>query len=256
MQDLRVTLVQTEQFWEDKVKNLNHFTDLLSTIEETDLIILPEMFHTGFSMNAETLAEGMEDSIGINWLKEKAIEKNAAFYTSLIIKEDGKFYNRGVFIEPLGKITTYDKRKTFGLAGEDKIYQAGTEKVVVNYKDWNIQLQICYDLRFPEISRNKLVDNKPLYDVLIYIANWPEKRSEHWKSLLQARAIENQSYVIGLNRVGKDANELTYSGDSVLIDALGEKTNLTHSKKEVKQLLLNLENLNKTRSILPFLKDA
>jgi len=256
MRDLRVTLVQTEQFWEDKEKNLNHFSDLLSTIETTDLIILPEMFHTGFSMNADALAETMDNSIGINWLKEKAIEKNAAFYTSLIIKEDGKFYNRGVFIEPSGKISTYDKRKTFGLAGEDKIYQAGTEKVVVNYKDWNIQLQICYDLRFPEISRNKIVDNQPLYDVLIYVANWPEKRSEHWKSLLQARAIENQSYVIGLNRVGKDDNELTYSGDSVLIDALGEKTNLSHSKNEVKQLLLNLENLNKTRSILPFLKDA
>ena len=256
MQDLRVTLVQTEQFWEDKVKNLNHFTDLLSTIEETDLIILPEMFHTGFSMNVELLAETMENSKGINWLKEKSIEKNAAFYTSLIIKEQGKFYNRGVFVEPSGKITTYDKRKTFGLAGEDKIFQAGTEKIIVNYKGWNLQLQICYDLRFPEISRNKIVDNKPLYDVLVYVANWPEKRSEHWKSLLQARAIENQSYIIAVNRIGEDANKLTYSGDSMIINALGEKEKLNPFKTEVIQSILKQEVLFKIREKLPFLKDA
>lgn len=256
MQDLRVTLVQSEQFWEDKTKNLNHFSDLLSTIEATDLIILPEMFHTGFSMNVELLAETMENSKGINWLKEKSIEKNAAFYTSLIIKEDGKFYNRGVFVEPSGKITTYDKRKTFGLAGEDKIFQAGTEKIIVNYKGWNLQLQICYDLRFPEISRNKIVDNKPLYDVLVYVANWPEKRSEHWKSLLQARAIENQSYIIAVNRIGEDANKLTYSGDSMIIDALGEKEKLNTFKTEVIQSILKQKELFKIREKLPFLKDA
>lgn len=256
MQDLRVTLVQTEQFWENKEKNLNHFTELLANIESTDLIILPEMFHTGFSMNAESLAEPMDNSLGINWLKEKAIQKNAALYTSLIIKENNKFYNRGIFIEPDGKITTYDKRKTFGLAGEDKIYQAGDEKVIVNYKGWNIQLQICYDLRFPEISRNKIVDNKPLYDVLIYVANWPEKRNEHWKSLLQARAIENQSYVIGINRIGKDENQLTYSGDSMIINALGDKKSLTPFKTDVKQYVLKQNELIKIREKLPFLKEV
>lgn len=256
MQDLRVTLVQTEQFWENKEKNLNHFTELLANIESTDLIILPEMFHTGFSMNAESLAEPMDNSLGINWLKEMAIQKNAAFYTSLIVQEEDKFYNRGVFIEPSGKITTYDKRKTFGLAGEDKVFNAGNEKVIINYKDWNIQLQICYDLRFPEISRNKIVRDQPLYDLLIYVANWPEKRSEHWKSLLQARAIENQSYVIGLNRVGKDANALTYSGDSMIINALGEKQCLEINKTEVKQFMLIGEQLKKTRALLPFLKDS
>lgn len=256
MQDLRVTLVQTEQFWEDKEKNLNHFTELLANIEATDLIILPEMFHTGFSMNAESLAETMDNSIGIDWLKEKAIQKNAALYTSLIIKENNKFYNRGIFIEPDGKITTYDKRKTFGLAGEDKIYQAGDEKVIVNYKGWNIQLQICYDLRFPEISRNKIVRDQPLYDLLIYVANWPEKRNEHWKSLLQARAIENQSYVIGINRIGKDENQLTYSGDSMIINALGDKKSLTPFKTEVKQYVLKQNELIKIREKLPFLKDV
>ena len=256
MQDLRVTLVQTEQFWEDKTKNLNHFSNLLSTVDDTDLIILPEMFHTGFTMNAETLAETMNNSVGINWLKEQAKQKNAAFYTSLIVKEDSKFYNRGIFVKPSGEIMTYDKRKTFGLAGEDKVYKAGDEKVIVNYKDWNIQLQVCYDLRFPEISRNKLIDNKPLYDVLIYVANWPEKRSEHWKNLLQARAIENQSYVIAVNRIGEDTNKLTYSGDSMILDALGDKETLTPNKTEVKQSILKYNELTKIRQSIPFLKDV
>lgn len=255
MQDLKVTLVQANQIWEDKQANLEHYSSLLTQVEETDLVVLPEMFHTGFSMNAETLAETMEDSEGLDWLKNKSKEFNAAFYTSLIIKENGKYYNRGVFVHPEGKIETYDKRKSFGLAGEDEVYTAGTERKIVNYKNWNIQLQICYDLRFPEISRNRLIGETPLYDVLIYVANWPEKRSLHWKSLLVARAIENQSYVIGVNRVGIDGKSLKYSGDSNLTDCLGVVEIATSSIEEVNTFNLSNSYLADTRKSLPFLKD-
>jgi omega-amidase len=255
MQDLNVTLVQANQIWEDKQANLKHYTSLLAQIETTDLVVLPEMFHTGFSMNAEALAETMEDSEGLDWLRCKAKEFDSAFYTSLIIKEKDKYYNRGVFVHPEGKIETYDKRKSFGLAGEDEVYTAGTERKIVNYKNWNIQLQICYDLRFPEISRNHLVNETPLYDLLIYVANWPEKRSLHWTSLLAARAIENQAYVVGVNRVGVDGKELNYSGDSMLIDLLGNINSLNPSNVEVKTIQLSYNNLTEKREMLPFLKD-
>lgn len=255
MQDLTVTLVQANQIWEDKQANLDHYSVLLAQIDTTDLVILPEMFHTGFSMNAEKLAETMEDSEGLDWLKNKSKEFNAAFYTSLIIKENGKYYNRGVFVHPEGKIETYDKRKSFGLAGEDEVYTAGTERKIVNYKNWNIQLQICYDLRFPEISRNHLINESPLYDLLIYAANWPEKRSLHWKSLLVARAIENQAYVVGVNRVGMDGKSLNYSGDSMLIDLLGNTNMLTPSNVEVKSVQISYNDLSESRKSLPFLKD-
>lgn len=255
MQDLTVTLVQANQIWEDKQANLDHYSVLLAQIETTDLVILPEMFHTGFSMNAEKLAETMEVSEGIDWLKNKSIELNAAFYTSLIIKEKDKYYNRGVFVHPEGKIETYDKRKSFGLAGEDEVYCAGTERKIVNYKNWNIQLQICYDLRFPEISRNHLVNETPLYDLLIYVANWPEKRSLHWKSLLVARAIENQAYVVGVNRVGMDGKSLNYSGDSMMIDMLGSVNDCKKSIEELKHYKLNASVLKDSRDALPFLKD-
>lgn len=255
MQDLTVTLVQANQIWEDKQANLDHYSVLLAQIDTTDLVILPEMFHTGFSMNAEKLAETMEDSESLDWLKNKSKEFNAAFYTSLIIKENGKYYNRGVFVHPEGKIETYDKRKSFGLAGEDEVYTAGTERKIVNYKNWNIQLQICYDLRFPEISRNHLINESPLYDLLIYAANWPEKRSLHWKSLLVARAIENQAYVVGVNRVGMDGKSLNYSGDSMLIDLLGNTNMLTPSNVEVKSVQISYNDLSESRKSLPFLKD-
>ena len=256
MQDLRVTLVQANQIWEDKQLNLENYSRLLLNSKDTDLIVLPEMFHTSFSMNAEKFAETMNDSLGLNWLKATSKEKNCAVYTSLIIKENGKFYNRGVFVYPSGEISIYDKRKTFGLAGEDKIFTSGNDKTIVEYKGWKLQLQICYDLRFPEISRNELDSNQsPLYDVLVYVANWPEKRKKHWETLLTARSIENQSYVIGLNRVGEDGTGLIYSGDSQVSDLLGEVDKLTSKTEEIKQITLNKENLIKTRLILPFLKD-
>ena len=256
MQDLRVTLVQANQVWEDKQANFNNYNKLLSDLSNTDLIILPEMFHTGFTMNAKEFSETMENSIGLNWLKDISRQKDAAIYTSLIIEESNHFYNRGVFVFPTGEIHYYDKRKRFALAGEDEVFFAGNERKIVQYKNWKIQLQICYDLRFPEITRNSLDENgDPLYDVLIYVSNWPEKRSVHWNSLLPARAIENQCYVIVVNRVGDDGKTFTYSGESVLIDMLGNKDYLNSNKEEIKSFNLNKLELNSSRNDLPFLKD-
>jgi omega-amidase len=255
MRDLRITLVQANQIWEDKQANLNHFEQLIAEVE-TDLLVFPEMFHTGFSMNPEKLAERMMDSQGLTWLKRIAAEKNAACYTSLIIEENNCYFNRGVFVEPSGKITSYDKRKCFGLAGEDMIFSAGNSSTIVDYNGWKINLQICYDLRFPEICRNEIKDETALYDVLIYVANWPERRKHHWNSLLIGRAIENQCVVIGVNRVGTDANSLSYSGNSVVINALGEITATTNENEEqIVTSFISKESLLETREKLPFLKD-
>lgn len=256
MQDLNVTLVQSKQYWEDKAQNLSHYESLLEETGETDLILLPEMFHTSFTMNAEQYAEEIEAGEGINWLKMFAQTRNTCIYTSLIIKEHGKYFNMGVFIHPNGIINTYAKRKTFGLAREDQHYASGTKEVIVELKGWKLQLQICYDLRFPEIVRNRIESNGEVaYDAILYVANWPERRSLHWKTLLNARAIENQCYVVGVNRVGEDGNGLIYSGDSRVCDPLGEITALTAHTEEVKTIQLNANVLKNMRSSLPFLKD-
>ena len=258
MQNLKITLVQAEQSWEQKQANLNHYEALLQSIEATDIVVLPEMFHTGFTMNADELAEEGEDGVALTWLKKMSKAKNAAFYTSYIAKEDEFYFNRGVFVEPNGRITHYDKRKLFTLASEDKTYKAGKVKSRILYKGWKIQFQICYDLRFPEISRNGMVDHKSAkFDVLIYVANWPERRNSHWKSLLQARAIENQCYVVGVNRVGVDGKELTYSGDSAVYNANGSMiSNIEPSLEIVQTVELEFDNLTEFRSQLAFLKDV
>ena len=256
MQDLRVTLVQADQKWEDKEANFENYERLLKDVE-TDLIVLPEMFQTGFSMNTAELAEDENDSESIKWLEKLAREKNAAVYTSLIIKSGEKVYNRGVFIQNNQPLLHYNKRKTFGLAGESDHFSSGENETIAHYKGWNIQLQICYDLRFPEIVRNKILPNeKPAFDVILYVANWPEKRSSHWNALLSARAIENQSFVIGVNRVGEDKKGLSYSGNSKLVNALGEETNLQLNKECIKTINLEINDLTVIRNSLPFLKDA
>lgn len=256
MQDLRITFIQANQIWEDKVANLKHYEELLVSVPETDLILLPEMFQTGFSMNTGELAEKMQTSSGISWLKQRAAQKNAAFYTSLIIAENGKYYNRGVFVEPGGKITCYDKRKLFGMAEESIHFTAGSKEVIVDYLGWKINLQICYDLRFPENIRNGEIDGKPVYDLLLYVANWPERRIRHWSTLLPARAIENQCYVAGLNRVGTDNSGLSYNGQSKLIDLLGEEiSNLSDSENVITQSVSYHEQAL-LREKLPFLKDS
>jgi omega-amidase len=255
MKDLTITLVQANQIWENKEGNFENYKRLVSNIVETDLILLPEMFNTGFSMNTELLAEPFNDSLSINWLQELAKEKNAAIYTSLIIEENKNYYNRGVFVEPSGKLTIYDKQKTFGLAGEDKFFSKGEKTTILNYLGWNIRLQICYDLRFPEISLNKLVNGLPQYDLLLYVANWPERRNHHWRSLLPARAIENQCYLAAVNRVGNDNTGLSYSGDSCVIDLLGNRLTDIVSEEMITSVKLSFEELKNWRQKLPFLKD-
>lgn len=255
MQDLTIALVQADQVWENKQANLSHYEHLLQDVSQVDLILLPEMFHTAFSMDAENLAETM-NGMAINWLKELSLSKNTAIYTSLIVRENGLFYNRGVFVQPNGKIVQYNKRKTFGLAGEDKIYASGEEEVIVEFRGYKFQLQICYDLRFPEIVRNRLdSQGSPAYDVLLYVANWPQRRNVHWKTLLKARAIENQCYVIGVNRVGEDGKGLVYSGDSVCADALGDTVWCDAGVEQVKIVTLSKSALDEVRKALPFLRD-
>jgi predicted amidohydrolase len=256
MQDLRITLVQANQIWEDKAANLAHYETLLESVAQTDLVLLPEMFQTGFSMHAAALAEQAESSESISWLKAQAKAKHAAFYTSLIIEENGNYFNRGVFAEPSGKVTYYDKRKLFGMAEESTHFTAGNREVIVDYLGWKINLQICYDLRFPENIRNGELDGEPAYDLLLYVANWPERRIHHWSSLLTARAIENQCYVAGLNRVGTDHSNLFYNGQSKIMNLLGEElSNLSDSENVITTSISYLEQ-QQLREKLPFLKDS
>lgn len=255
MQTLAITLVQTHQYWEDKAANLAHFAKLLDGVE-TDLILLPEMFQTGFSMNAENLAEKFDSSPSIEWLKQMAHHKDAAIYTSLIVEENNHYFNRGVFVHPNGKVEIYDKRKTFSLAHEDEHFASGNKETIVHFLGWNFQLQICYDLRFPEMARNRILSNQlPAYNVILYVANWPDKRVHHWNTLLTARAIENQCFVAGVNRIGLDHNELIYSGESQLVDALGNATKCKKNQEEVKTIVIKKDDLLKIREMLPFLKD-
>lgn len=254
MKDLNVTLVQCHQVWENKEANLKHYSDLLEkAMPNTDLIVFPEMFHTGFSMNVNSLAEEMEGN-AMRWLSGIAKRYKAAVCTSLIIQENRQFYNRLVFMQEDGSFVFYDKRKLFGLAKEDQIFSAGASTVIVSYKSWNILLQVCYDLRFPSIQRNKVVDGDYDYDLLLNVANWPEKRSLHWKTLLRARAIENQAYVVGVNRVG-EGNNLTYSGDSAAITPLGETLLEITQEERISTLTLSSKYLAEIREKLPFLKD-
>ena len=256
MQDLNVAVVQANQIWENKTANLSNYEALLENKSAIDLILLPEMFHTGFSINVERLAETMDNSMGLDWLKSTAKSKNAAIYTSLIIQENGSYFNRGVFIQPDGAMNFYDKRKLFGLACEGDFFKAGKTETIVAYKNWKFHLQICYDLRFPEIVRNSFSSNQSAnYDVILYVANWPEKRISHWKTLLAARAIENQCSVIGANRVGEDGKGLIYSGESKFIDAIGTEISLSKDKEMVQIVTLKNIELTEIRKTLPFLKD-
>jgi predicted amidohydrolase len=217
MQDLLVTLIQADLIWEDIESNCARFDNTIDGIKDTtDLIVLPEMFTTGFSMNAKNLAQDMNGA-SVNWLRKKAQQKNIDLVGSIIIQEGGKYYNRLFWANPEGKLLTYDKKHLFRMLGEDKVYSAGMKNITVALHGWKIRPFICYDLRFPVWTRN--LGNQ--FDAAIFIANWPENRSSHWKSLLQARAIENQCYVIGVNRVGTDGNGQSYSGDSSIIDPSG-----------------------------------
>ena len=252
MQDqLKTTLIQSDTIWGAIDKNLQNLSQKIDAIaEKTDLIVLPEMFSTGFNMKPDTVAETMEGT-AITWMKTKAAEKKCAISGSLIISENGNYYNRFVFVHHSGALVHYDKKHLFTLAGEDKIYTAGTNRLLFEYKGWKISPFVCYDLRFPVWSRN--TEN---YDIVIYSANWPKPRINAWDTLLEARAIENMCYCIGVNRVGKDENNLEYSGHSKVISPLGNILQETLNNMEDSiTVSLSKSDLKKTRDKFQFLND-
>jgi len=247
---MKIALFQTKLAWENPVVNRKFIEEyFINEDQRFDLFILPEMFTSGFTMNPSAVAETMEGET-MTWLKELAKKKTCAITGSLVITENGVFYNRMVFIFPSGDVQFYNKRHLFTLAGEEKVYTKGIEKVIVNYNNWNICLQICYDLRFPVFVRN--VEN---YDLLLYVANWPKPRINAWNALLKARAIENMCYTIGVNRIGKDANQLEYPGHSQVIDFLGNNTLNCESDLGIFVCELNKNQQLVTRQKLNFLND-
>ena len=263
IKNLRITLAQTSLYWEQPIKNLNQFSKQLSALKrkETDVIVLPEMFNTGFSMNAEALAE-KPGGLTMQWMAEVAHGLNTAVCGSLIITEKNKFYNRFIWMNVDGSFEQYDKRHLFRMGKEDAVFTAGTESVIIHYKGWNICPLVCYDLRFPVWSRNQVQSSSSKvqsfdYDVLLYVANWPTVRSYPWKQLLIARAIENQSYVAGVNRIGKDGNGMEHSGDSVILNPLGQPvSNFKSNKKQIETVELSYRELEKLRSAFPVMMDA
>ena len=250
MSQLKVTAVQSELFWEDVDANLQKFEKLLTALsQDTDVVILPEMFTTGFTMNNKELWEDMNGQT-VNWMKSIAKKGGFALCGSVIIKEGEDVFNRMIWVTPDSELSYYDKRHLFSLAGEDKSYKAGSERIIFQYKGWKICPLICYDLRFPECSRNQ-----EDYDLLIYVANWPDKRSNHWKALLKARAIENQCYTVGVNRVGSDDNGHTYSGDSSICKYDGTVLAEYSNEEVIFSSILSLGDLHSYRENFPFLSD-
>jgi omega-amidase len=281
MSTLTVTTIQPDLKWEDKTANLRRLEQMIDGIGVyTELVILPEMFSTGFSMRPETLAEQM-DGPTIGWMRSIAARKKIILTGSLIVEEDGNYFNRLIWMLPSGQHGYYDKRHRFAYAGENDHYTAGNKRLVASVKGWKLLLLVCYDLRFPVWSRqtpapaaeapakaeqsqspassaeaSAKADRSFEYDLLIYVANWPERRAHAWKTLLQARAIENQAYVIGVNRVGVDGNQIAHNGDSMIIDPLGETLYHAAPKEEAFTLTLKKEELETTRQRFPFWKDA
>ncbi|MFV8368998.1 nitrilase family protein [Flavobacterium sp. LB2R40] len=247
---MKIILIQAPLVWENPKSNRDYFEARINAItEKVDLIVLPEMFTSGFTMDPSIVAETMEGET-IVLLKALAQARNSAITGSLVIEENNTFYNRMVFVFPSGAIQCYDKKHLFTLAGEDKVYTSGTQKTIVDYLDWKICLQICYDLRFPVFSRNS-----EDYDLVIYVASWPKIRTNAWDALLKARAIENMSYAIGVNRIGTDANGYEYIGHSQAIDFLGNYVLEPQESEGVFTVVLDKEKMLETRQKLGFLND-
>jgi len=269
MPSLTITTIQTNLEWEDKTANLQHFEARIEALKEpTELVILPEMFSTGFSMQPERLAETMEGPT-LRWMADIAARKKIILTGSVIIEENKHYYNRLIWMLPNGQFGYYDKRHRFAYAGEDQQYTAGTKRLVASVKGWRVLLMVCYDLRFPVWSRQtrqtpqaaQAAQNPQTapaleYDLLLYVANWPERRSHAWKTLLQARAIENQCYVAGVNRIGNDGHDIYHSGDSMIIDPLGETLYHGGARDETFTLTLQKDDLTKVRQRFPFWRDA
>ena len=270
---LIITTIQPDLVWEDKAANLKRLEQQIFSIPDpAEVVVIPEMFSTGFSMRPEALAEPM-DGPTVNWMREVAARRRIILTGSVIIGEEGNYYNRMIWMLPNGEYGVYDKRHRFAYAGENEHYTAGNRRLVASIKGWRILLQVCYDLRFPVWSRQTPQDpaNTPdratpaplatgepqlEYDCIIYVGNWPERRSVAWKTLLQARAIENQSYVVGVNRVGNDGNNIYHSGDSMIIDPLGEVLYHGFGKEEIFTQTLQKERLTEVRQRFPFWRDA
>lgn len=250
---MRLTIVQTSLVWENPNLNRQMLTGKLAALRGlTDVIVLPEMFNTGFSMNAPALAEPM-DGPSMQWLRSTASDLNAAITGSFICVEEGQYFNRLVWMFPDGRFEVYDKKHLFGFFGEDEHFSPGQKRLMIEWRGARICPLICYDLRFPVWSRNTPSDP---FDLLIYVANWPLRRSHHWRALLLARAIENQAFVAGVNIVGKDGNGLEYSGDSAIVDFAGQTLCQISGQEGVFTAELSLPELQSYRQQLPFLKDA
>jgi predicted amidohydrolase len=260
MSSLTFTLVQTSLHWEDKESNLQMLREKIMGIQEkTEVVILPEMFSTGFSMQPEKFAEKM-DGQSVAWMKKVSAEKKIILAGSLMIEESGDYFNRLIWMLPSGETGYYDKRHLFAYANEADHYTPGSKRFIASVKGWKINLSICYDLRFPVWARqsNKGSTETPAleYDVFINVANWPQRRNHAWKTLLQARAIENQSFAIGVNRVGKDGNEIYYSGDSMVVDPSGQVIYHKADEEDVFTITLHKQEVEDIREKMPFWKDA
>ncbi len=261
MSTLTITTIQSNLFWEDKQANMQMLQQKIDSItDKTEIVILPEMFTTGFSMQPKLFAETM-DGETVEWMKMLSNKNGIVLTGSAMIEEDGKYFNRLIWMLPNGQFGYYDKRHLFAYGEEDKHYSSGNKRLIASVKGWKINLQICYDLRFPVWARQAPplrgeVGRGLEYDVLIYVANWPERRSHAWKTLLCARAIENQCYVIGVNRVGDDAKNIHYSGNSLVIDPMGQVLYHMADEEDINTITLSKEKLQEVRTRFPFLNDA
>jgi len=255
MSSLTLTLIQTNLHWEDKQANLAMFEEKINSIKEkTEIVVLPEMFSTGFSMNPEQLAETM-DGTTIQWMKKISVQKKIILTGSVIIKDGDNFFNRLIWMLPNGEYGYYDKRHLFAYGDEDQHYTSGSKRLIASVKGWKINLLVCYDLRFPVCARQQAQEELE-YDLLIYVANWPERRINAWKTLLQARAIENQCYVVGVNRTGNDGKNIYYSGESMVINALGEILYHKAHEEDVFTITLQRDSLEEIRNKFPFWQSA
>ncbi len=256
MSTLTITTIQTKLFWEDKRANLQMLEEKIASLSaKTEIVVLPEMFSTGFSMQPELFAEDMNGET-VEWMKRMSSKNGIILTGSIIAAENNNYFNRLIWMLPNGQFGHYDKRHLFAYAGEDEHYTAGNKRLIASVKGWKINLQVCYDLRFPVWSRQQMEEGKPEYDVLVYVANWPEKRSHAWKTLLCARAIENQCYVIGVNRVGNDGNDIYHSGNTLVIDPLGQVLYHMADEEDINTITLSKEKLEEVRGRFPFLNDA
>jgi omega-amidase len=263
MSKLRISMIQTVLYWEDKKANLEMLQKKIEGLHDNpELIVLPEMFSTGFSMKKESLAETM-DGPTVEWMRKTAFKKGAIITGSIIAREDMEgvpsYYNRLIWMLPSGVYGYYDKRHLFAYGKEDQHFSAGKKRLITSVNRWRVNLQVCYDLRFPvwlRQSKYQAAQTGPEYDLLIVVANWPSVRSHAWKTLLQARAIENQCYVIGVNRTGSDGNGLQYFGESMLVGPLGNPIKILTMEEDIFSHTLDREMLEEVRLKFPFWRDA